>query len=52
MNNNNENKESYMKSEQDRASYVKVPPEEPGWRMVTLETAPFAERIQIPRAPL
>lgn len=34
-----------------RASYVKIPPEEPGWRMVTFEIAPLAERTHIPRGP-
>jgi len=32
-------------------SYVKRPPEEPGWRIVTLEIAPLAERMQIPCGP-
>lgn len=32
-------------------SYVRVPPQEPGWRRVTLEIAPFAESIQIALGP-
>lgn len=32
-------------------SYVRVPPEEVGWRSVTLEIVPFAERMHIARAP-
>jgi len=28
-----------------------MPPEEPGWRMVTLEIAPLAERMHIPLGP-
>lgn len=32
-------------------SYVRVPPEEPGWRKVTLEIAPMAERMQMERGP-
>ena len=35
----------------EHASYVKIPPEEPGWRIVTFETAPLAERTHIPRGP-
>ena len=34
-----------------QTSYVSTPPEEPGWQMVTLETAPFAESTQIALAP-
>lgn len=33
-------------------SYLKIPPETPGWRMTTLETAPVAERMQTARGPL
>lgn len=32
-------------------SYVRVPPEEPGWRKVTLEIAPLAESMQMERGP-
>lgn len=32
-------------------SYVSVPPEESGWRIVTFEIAPFAEMMQIDRGP-
>jgi hypothetical protein len=32
-------------------SYLKIPPEEPGWRIITLETTPVAERMQTARAP-
>ena len=28
-----------------------MPPEEPGWRMVTFEIAPLAERMHIPLGP-
>lgn len=35
----------------EHASYVKIPPEEPGCRIVTFETAPLAERTHIPRGP-
>lgn len=34
------------------ASYLKIPPELPGWLIVTLETEPVAERIQTDRGPL
>lgn len=34
------------------ASYLKIPPELPGWLIVTLETQPVAERIQTDRGPL
>lgn len=34
-----------------RTSYVKVPPEEPGWRRVTLEMAPLAERMHMALGP-
>ena len=34
------------------ASYLKIPPELPGWLIVTLETIPVAERIQTDRGPL
>lgn len=36
----------------NHASYVRIPPDEPGCRIVTLETAPLADRTQIPRGPL
>jgi hypothetical protein len=36
----------------EHASYLKIPPEEPGWRIVTQETTPVAERIQTARGPL
>lgn len=32
-------------------SYVNVPPEESGWRSVTLDITPFAERMHIARGP-
>lgn len=32
-------------------SYVNVPPEESGWRSVTLEITPLAERMHIARGP-
>lgn len=32
-------------------SYVTVPPDIAGWRRVTLQMAPFAERIQTVRGP-
>ena len=44
----NKFKEQWSKND---TSYVKIPPEEPGWRIVTLETAPLADRIQIPLGP-
>lgn len=28
-----------------------MPPEEPGWRKVTLDMAPLAERMHIPMGP-
>lgn len=35
-----------------QTSYLKIPPERPGWRITTLETTPVAERMQIAREPL
>lgn len=35
----------------NQTSYVKVPPEESGWRSVTLDMAPFADRMQIAPGP-
>lgn len=32
-------------------SYVKVPPEESGWRRVTFEITPLADKMQIARGP-
>lgn len=32
-------------------SYVTLPPDDVDWRSVTLQTAPFADRIQIERGP-
>lgn len=34
-----------------QTSYVKVPPEEVGWRRVTFEMVPFAESMHMARDP-
>lgn len=41
----------WIKDEGSHTSYVKVPPEEPGWCRVALEIDPFAESIQTARGP-